>query len=560
MPRGLIKTAQIYFIIRNKKTWKKYFMKNNNHHKTEAETCMLTGTCAISPFLSSMHAVILVYLEELAFYLVELKILGATNEQIKEDVIQVFSELITDIEYSQERLNSSIYTIGKDLYEAKMLYVNLCKRNNIVPSYLKSAMKITKNCTVTQAIKQGQNIFENKIKNLNLKQKKLLEIMLSLSKSICIYITESKWLNIDYDETYEALIGILSLMNFDKILCNNLDAIINKYTTLDHNFMLQIFDAKKAMFGNFMASEVTISTRPGKAILVSGNNLKELELLLEATKGKEIDVYTHGEMIIAHAFPKLKSYPNLIGHYGKGLEYSMHDFTSFNGAIFLTKLSLHKIKSIHRGNVFTSDANTLSGITIIKDNNFEPLIQVALSSKGFTETQEHKSIEVGVNEESFVRKIHEVADKIDRNKIKHVFIVGVPNKTEAQKGYFRELLNLLEDDCFALSFSDTPDKKNVLYLNVDYAIPFVYIALKIFIHRKSFEKMKSIVLYTKCDAHTISNVYNMKHMGINDIYFTNCQPNVVNPMLTDWMREILKLKTYTNPQTDFKDMLKGISD
>lgn len=535
-------------------------MQNNKHLKTDEETCSLRGTCSISPFLSSIHAVILVYLEELAFYLVELKILGATNAQIKEDLIQVFSELITDIEYSQERLNSSIYTISKHLIEAKMLYMSLCKRNNITPSHLKSALKIAKNFTVAKAIKQGQNVFENKIKNLNVEQKKMVEIMLSLSKSMCIYITESKWLNIDYDETYEALIGILSLMNFDKILRNNLKEIIKKYTKLDHNFMLQIFDAKKASFGNFMASEVTVTIKAGKAILVSGNNLKELELILEAAKGKDINVYTHGEMVIAHAFPRLKSYPNLVGHYGKGLEHSMSDFTSFNGAIFLTKLSLHKIKHIYRGNVFTSDANAPSGITIIKDDNFEPLIHAALSSKGFTETQEHKSIEVGIDEESFVRKIHEVADKIDRNEIKHVFMVGVPNKTEAQKEYFKEFLNLLGDDCFAFSFTDTPDKKNMLYMNVDYATPFVYIALNIFIHRKSFEKMKSIVLYTRCDAHTIPTIFNMKYMGINDIYFTNCPSNIIDPALTDWMKKTLELKSYTNPQSDFKDMLKGISD
>lgn len=546
-----------FFYSDNKRNMDKLNMENNKHHKTEEETCMLTGTCAISPFLSSMHAVILVYLEELAFYLVELKNFGATNEQIKEDVIQIFSELITDIEYSQERLNYSICTINKHLSEAKTLYTSLCKKNDVTPSYLKSPLKITKTYSITQVINRGQNFFENKIKNLDAEQKKSLEIMLSLSKSICLYITESKWLDIDYDETYEALIGILSLMNFDKILNNNLKEIIKKYTKLDHNFMLQIFDAKKASFGNFIASKVTASTRQGKAILVSGNNLKELELVLEAVKGKDINVYTHGEMIVAHAFPKLKSYPNLVGHYGKGFEHSMYDFTSFNGAIFLTKLSLHKIKGVQRGNVFTSDANAPSGITIIKDDNFEPLIQAALSSKGFTETQEHKSIDVGVNEESFIQKIHEVADKIDRNEIKHVFMVGVPNKTEVQKEYFKEFLNLLGDDCFAISFTDTPDKKNVHYINVDYATPFVYIALKIFIHRKSFEKMKSIVLYTRCDSHTIPTIFNMKYMSINDIYFTNCPVNVVNPILTDWIRESLKLKTYTNPQADFNDMLKS---
>lgn len=531
-------------------------MPNKKHQKTDEEACMLTGTCSISPILSSIHTLILTYIEELAFYLVELRILGVTNEKIEEDVIQIFSELITDIEYSQEKLNYTISTIYKDLYNAKELYVNLCKKNNVVPSYLRSAIKISKTYTVTQAIKQGQNFLTNKIKNLDEEKKKLLEIMIILSKSICIYITELKWLNINYDEAYEALINILSLMNFDKLSSKNLTEIIEKYTKLDYDFMLKVFDAKKALFGKFTVSEVTISTRPGKAILVSGNNLKELELILEATKDKNIDVYTHGEMIVAHAFPKLKNYINLIGHYGQGIEYTMSDFTSFNGAIFLTKLSLHKIKSIYRGNVFTSDTNATSGITIIKENNFEPLIQAALSSKGFTETQEHKSIEVGVDEEFFIKKIHEVADKVDNKEIKHVFMVGVPNKTEAQKEYFREFLNLLRDDCFALSFTDASNKENVLYINIDYSTPFVYIALNIFIQRKSFEKMKSVVLYTKCDPHTVPSAFNMKYMGINDIYFTSCPGNVINPSLTDWIRKTLELKTYKNPQSDFKDMIK----
>lgn len=531
-------------------------MSDYKHQKTEEETCMLTGTCSISPFLSSIHAVILVYLEELAFYLVELKTLGTTNEEIKEDVIQVFSELITNIEYSQERLNHSIASLYKYVYNAKELYTSLCKKNDVTPSYLKSAIKISKSYTVTQAITQGQDFFHKKVKNLDEEQKKLLEIMLFLSKSICIYVTELKWLNADYGEAYDVMINILSLMNFEKISSKNLEEIIKKYTKLDHNFMLKVFDAKKALFGKFIASEVTVSTRPGKAILVSGNNLKELELILEATKDKDIDVYTHGEMVIAHAFEKLKAYPNLVGHFGRGLEYSMADFAAFKGVIFLSKLSLHKFKNMYRGHVFTSDANAPTGVVIIKENNFEPLINAALASRGFTEHQEHKSIEVGIDEECFIQKIHEIADKIDNNEIKHVFMVGVPNKTEVQKEYFREFLTLLVDNCFAISFTDTPNRNNVLYVNVDYSTPFVYIAINIFVQRKSFEKMKSLVLYTKCESHTIPTVFNMKYMGIHDIYFTDCASDVINPSLTDWIKKALELKTYTNPKSDFKDMVK----
>lgn len=535
-------------------------MPNNKHQKTEEETCMLTGTCSISPFLSSMHGVILVYLEELAFYLVELKTLGTTNETIKEDIIQVFSEVITNIEYHQEKLNHSISTIYKDLYNAKEVYKHLCQKNNVTPSYLKSSIKISKSFTVTQAIEQGQKFFSDKVKNLDEEQKKLIEIMLILAKSICIYATELNWLNADNNEAYEVMIEILSLMNFEAFSSKNLEEIIEKYTKLDHNFMLKVFEAKKALFGKFIASEVTVSTRPGNAILVSGNNLKELELILKATKDKDIDIYTHGEMIIAHAFEKLKAYPNLVGHFGKGIEYSISDFAKFKGAIFLTKLSLHKIKHMYHGHVFTSDANAPTGINVIKENDFKPLIQAAFSSKRFTKLHEHDSIEVGIDEECFIQKIHEIADKVDTNEIKHVFMVGVPNKTEAQKEYFREFLDLLNDDCFALSFTDTTNRENMLYINVDYSTPFVYIALNIFMQRKSFEKMKSVVFYTKCEPHTIPTIFNMKYMGINDIYFTNCPPDFIDPFLTNWVKQTHQLKSYTNPQSDFEDMLKEISD
>jgi hydroxylamine reductase len=535
-------------------------MRSNKHQKTDEETCMLTGTCSISPFLSSVHTVILVYLEELAFYLVELKTLGTTNEKIKEDIIQVFSELITNIEYNQDKLNYSISTIYQDLYNAKELYKRLCKKNNIKQSPFKSSITISKSFTVTQAITQGQNFFLKKVENIDNEQKKLIEIMLILAKSICIYVTELKWLNTDYDEAYEVLVNILSLMNFNKLTNKNLEEIIKKYTKLDHNFMLKVFEAKKALFGKLIASNVAISTRVGKAILVSGNNLKELELILEATKDKNIDVYTHGEMLIAHAFEKLKAYPNLVGHFGKGIEYSLSDFANFEGAIFLTKLSLHKIKTMYHGSVFTSDTNSPKGITIIKENDFEPLIQAALCSKGFTKSQEHESIEVGIDEEYFIEKIHEVADKINAGEIKHVFMAGVPNKTEAQKDYFKRFLNLLGDDCFAISFTDTPNINNVLYMDVDYSTPFVYIALNIFIQKNSFKKMKSVVLFTKCEPHTIPTIFNMKYMGINDIYFTNCPSDIIDPALTDWMKKTLKLKTYTNPQSDFNYMIREISD
>lgn len=530
-------------------------MFENEKIKSELDKCILRGDCSVSPTLSSVHAVVLIYLEELAFYLVELDLLGVSNEKINADLMLAFSEMVSNVEYNQKKLTSTIATLYEDAYNAKELYVALCKENDVAPSYLKSTIKLSKQFNVTEAIIQGQKFFVKSAQTFTEDQKKMLEIMLILLKSICIYIVELEALDINFEEAYKAFITMLSLMNFHSLSTHNLEKIIEKYTKLDYILMLKIFEARKEAFGDFVETEVPTSTRIGKAILVSGTNLKELELVLEATKDRGIDVYTHGQMIVAHTFPKLKAYPNLVGHYGKGIEYYLSDFSSFHGAIYLTRLSLHKVEHLYRSRVFTSDTIAPEGVITIKNYDFEPLIQSALSAKGFTKSMEQKNIELGIDEKSFIRKIHEIADKVDTNEIKHVFMVGVPNRTEAQEAYMREFLDLLGDDCFALSFTHTNNKDNVLFANVDYASPFTYLALNIFMERKSFDKMKSIVLYTRCEPHTFPTVFNLKYMGINEIYFTDCSSNVINPALTDRIREMLNLKRYTTPKADFKAMI-----
>ena len=531
-------------------------MTHNNSNEPESVNCNLKGGCSTSPTLSSTHAVILVYLEELAFYLVELDALGASNEKINTDFIELFSEMVSNVEYSQAHLSNAISTLYTDLLQAKDLYTALCSENDIVPSRLKSTIKLPKEFNVTDAIKQGQELFVKSTKKFDENQKQMLEIMLILLKSICIYIAELQGLDINFEEAYKALISMLSIMNFHTFSTKNLEKIIEKYTKLDYILMLKVFEARKEAFGDLQETKVNMSVRPGKAILVSGTNLNELDKILKATQDKGIDVYTHGQMIVAHTYPKLKAYPHLVGHYGKGIEHYLSDFSSFHGAIFLTKLSLHKIENLYRSRVFTSDTIAPMGVITIKNNNFEPLIHSALDARGFTRVEELESLPLGIDEKLFIRKMNQVADKIDKNEIKHVFIVGVPNRTDSQKQYMEEFLDLLGDDCFALSFTHTNNKDNVFYANVDYATPFVYLALNIFISRKSFEKMKSIVLYTRCEPHTFPTVFNMKYMGINEIYFTNCSPNVINPSLTDSIRKMIKLESYSNPKSDFNNMIK----
>lgn len=532
-------------------------MADYQSNKLENDKCAIYGICSISSALSFMNQIILIYLETLAFYLLELEELGIFNESTKKDFLEAFSSLVTNIEYNQESLNNLILKLYEDSLQAKEVYQAICKEKNIVPKNIKSSVKISKKFNLEYAIKQAHKRFINKNKEYNENQKNLLDALLFILKSICLYLVELQELNIYIDEDYKELLSILCIMSFYIPSTEKLDEIIKKAVNLDHELMKKTFDARIAEFGNIMPTEVSLSTRVGKAVLVSGANMKELELILKATKDKGIDVYTHGQMIAGHTFPKLKEYQNLVGHYGKGVEHCISDFSSFPGVIYLTKLALYEIGQLYHGRIFTSDKVVPKGIITLEDNNFEPLIQSALSAEGFTRSETKGNIKVGLIKEEFFKKVHALADRIEAKEIKNLFSIGVSDNTEVQRQYFEEFLELMNDDCFVFSASYTKDSKNFIPVNIDYVFPFAYQTINILTKRGLFSDLNTTIFYTHCEPHTIPNLFMMKYVGIKNIYFGSCPSYLINPALIDALRDKLNIKPYTTPQNDFKQILES---
>lgn len=535
-------------------------MNNNNDNiflttpKQEGyDECLSKGICSISPSLSFLQEVILSLLKELSFYLLKLKELGINNAKIKENIIEVISSLIVNVDYNQEQFTRIITRLYGDLVQAKDIYISTCKNNNMDSIILKPDLKSPK-FRLSDAIRQGQKLFNKRSEKYSVEQKKMFELILMVIKSICINLIELKELDVEDEKAYEAILALFNSMNSQISSVEKLREKIKDIVAFDYTLLQKLHEKREEKYGEIIPSEVSLSTRPNKAILVTGTNVRELELLLKATENKGIDVYTHGHMIMAHAFPGLKAYPHLVGHFGEGIETYLLDFAAFPGAIFMTRHSFQKVENLYRSSVFTTDMFAPKGVTTIKDNNFDPLIQAAQSAKGFNKGKESKSIKVDLHEKKILEKIAEVADKIEQKEIKHFFAVGVSNHTKIQKDYFEKFLKLLKDDCFALSFS-YKNGKNVLYVESDYGFPILYKSLEVLTRKISIEELDPIILFTRCEIHTISNLLNLKFMGVNKIYFTDCSPHMVNPSLIETIREMFGVKKYTTPEADLKAML-----
>lgn len=533
---------------------------NNNERLTLKkdilyDECISKGICANAPSLTFLHETLIYYLQDLSYYLLKLKELGITNEKIKENVIEIISSIIIDVDYSQEYFLKILQQLYNNFLQAKELYSSVCQRNHLESFFIKSNLRDPKKLTIANAIRLGQSIFNQKYNKSTDEQKNLFGIITSIIKSLCVHLVELQELNVDVEEGYVLFLTLLSEKNLFNTPEENLYETINKIAEFDHTLLMKLHETREKRYGEITPTEISTTTRPNKAILVSGTNLKELEMVLEATKDKNIDVYTAGHMLMAHSFPKFKEYHHLVGHWGKNTDTLLLDFAEFPGVIFITKHSLQKVENLYRSRIYTTDVIAPKGVMTIKNNDFEPLIKSALDSKGFTKSIEKPPLRVSLNEKVALEKIKVVAEKIEKDEIKHFFTIGVTNHTKMQKDYFEKFLTLLNKDCFVLSFSYTNNKDNVLFVESDYGFPLLYKTFNLLSEKKPLTEINPIILFTRCEVHTISNVVYIKSIGLNKIYFSECSPSLINPSIISSMQKMFNLKTYTNPESDLKNML-----
>lgn len=524
----------------------------------ETDECLSKGICSVNPTLSSIHEIILVYLKGLSFYLLQLKELGITNEDIKDTIIYAIFTIITNSEYNQEQFQNIISKLYDAILQFKALYEKTCYERNIDIKSLKTYFKYSKSFDLSDAIRKGEKYFLKKIQSFTQTQKDLHDIILFLAKGLTINLIEIQRLGKTYDEAYYTILDLLSNEISKNFSQETIKQEIYKVVGIYANIVRILFNAKIEQYGNLMQTEVSFTTHAGKAILVSTSDFKQLELVLKAVENTDISVYTHGiEILLAHAFPKLHSHPNLKGHYGSGLESALIDFATFPGAILMSKGVLQRVEYLYRGRLFTLDPIPPLGIIQIKDNNFEPLIKSALEAKGFINTQEKPSMKLGFDENEINKKVDTIVNKIFKKDIKNLYIAGLVNLPVQNKEYFQKFFEILPENCFAISFCYPVDKENAIYLDSFYNYVLFHLILERTKEKLPLEKINMNIFLTRCDKYSIINLLYLKHIGIKNIYMCKCPPTLVTPSIMKTLQEIFEIKEFSEPKKDIEETLKN---
>ena len=217
---------------------------------------------------------------------------------------------------------------------------------------------------------------------------------------------------------------------------------------------MELLDAANTgVYGNPVPTTVPLGHKKGKAILVSGHDLKDLELLLQQTEGKGIYVYTHGEMLPTHGYPKLKKYSHFYGHYGTAWQNQIREFYAFPGAILMTTNCIQRPAPTYIANIFTTGLVGWPNVTHIADKDFTPVIKKALELPGFQEDKEAGTVMVGFGHEAVMSVAPKVIELIKEKKIRHFFLVAGCDGAKPGRNYYTEFVEKVPKDCVVLTLA-----------------------------------------------------------------------------------------------------------
>ena len=333
---------------------------------------------------------------------------------------------------------------------------------------------------------------------------------------------------------------------------------------------MELLDAANTgSYGHPVPTAVPLGAKKGKAILVSGHDLKDLEELLKQTEGKGINIYTHGEMLPCHGYPGLKKYSHLFGHYGTAWQNQAKEFAEFPGAILMTTNCIQRPTPAYKSNIFTTGLVGWPDVAHIAGNDFAPVIKRALELPGFTADKNGKSVMVGFARNAVLGVADKVIEAVKGKKIRHFFLVGGCDGAKPGRNYYTQFVEQVPKDCIVLTLAcgkfrffdqdlgaigGIPRLLDVGQCNDAYSAIQIAVALS-----KAFgvgvNELPLSMILSWYEQKAAAILLTLLYLGIKDIRLGPSLPAFITPGVLDVLVKNFGIKPITTPEADLKAIL-----
>lgn len=521
--------------------------------------CTVHGVCGKSPQVSALIDLTIYAAKDLARHAHLLRKKGVRDHEADILTIEALFSTVTNVNFDPARYESIIQKITstRDRLRAKF------KGDAPATEEWKPA-KGTKDL-----IEQGLNfgILDRK-KELGDEIVGLQELLTYGLKGMAAYAYHAQILGKEDDNVYEFFHEGLNFLT-EKHSAEELTGMVLKCGEVNLKVMCLLDAANTDAYGHPTSTKVRITPVKGKAILVSGHDLKDLEELLKQTQSLNINVYTHGEMLPAHGYPGLKKYSHLVGNYGGAWQDQQKEFDEFPGAILMTTNCLQKPRETYKARIFTSGLVAWTDVHHIGDRNFAPLIEAAISANGFESNSLEKTITVGFGHNAVLGIADKVVEEVKNGAMRHFFLIGGCDGAKPGRNYFTEFAEKVPKDCAILTLACGKyrfNKKDFGYIDgiprlldcgqCNDAYSAIQIALSL---SKAFNcginELPLSFILSWYEQKAVVILLTLLHLGIKNMRIGPSLPAFITPTLLKTLSDKFNLMSITSPDEDLESIL-----
>ena len=334
--------------------------------------------------------------------------------------------------------------------------------------------------------------------------------------------------------------------------------------------------ANTTTYGTPVPTTVPLTIEKGPFIIITGHDLKDLQLLLEQTKDKGINIYTHGEMLPAHAYPELRKYSHLKGNFGTAWQNQQKEFDNIPGAILYTTNCLMPVKASYADRVFTTEVVSYPEIVHIgEEKDFTPVIEKALALGGYTKDRHMTGINGGIqvttgfSHGAVLSVADQVIEAVKNGDVKHFFLVGGCDGARVGRNYYTEFVKQSPADSIILTLACGKYRFNDLDLGTIGGLPRImdmgqcndaYSAIKVAIAlAEAFEcdvnELPLSMVLSWYEQKAVCILLTLFYLGIKNIHLGPTLPAFISPNVLNFLVENYGISPISTPEEDLKKLL-----
>lgn len=339
--------------------------------------------------------------------------------------------------------------------------------------------------------------------------------------------------------------------------------------------MKKLDEANTTVYDNPSPHKVNVHIKKGPFIIVSGHDLKDLEMLLEQTEGKGINIYTHGEMIPSHGYPGLKKYPHLVGNFGSAWQNQQKEFDNIPGCILMTTNCLMRPRETYKDRIFTTSVVGWDGVKHIpkgKDGkkDFTEIINKALELGGYEEDQEPHEILVGFGHNATLSNAETIVNAVKDGRIRHFFLIGGCDGARPGRSYYTEFAKMVPDDCIILTLACGKYRFNKLEFGEVAGLPRLldvgqcndaYSAVRIATaladaFGTDVNGLPLSLIISWYEQKAVADLLALLSLGIKGIFLGPTLPAFLSPNVLQYLVDTFNLRLISTPEDDLKTCLQ----